>query len=108
MQKVVESFIRTANAFDVDGALCLFSSDAVIDDVSVGNAFVGRDGVRNYLERFFVGYHTKSALLSLERLDDFNATIRLDFTGDFGHEVGVLKIVVNAGGLIERIDADLE
>ena len=108
MQKIVESFIHTANAFDVGGALSLFSSDAVIDDVSVGDAFVGRDGVRDYLERFFVGYHTKSELLSLERLDDFNATIRLDFTGDFGHEIGILKITVNADGLIERIDADLE
>jgi hypothetical protein len=108
MQKIVESFIRTANAFDVDGALSLFSSDAVIDDVSVGGAFVGQDGVRDYLERFFVGYHTKSELLSLERLDDFNATIHLDFTGDFGHEIGILKITVNADGLIERIDADLE
>jgi ketosteroid isomerase-like protein len=108
MQKLVESFIAAANAFDVEGALSLFSSDAVIDDVSVGNAFVGRDGVRDYLERFFVGYHTKSELLSLERADDFNAIIRLDFTGDFGHEIGVLKITVNADGLIERIHADLE
>lgn len=108
MQKIVESLIRAANAFDVDGALSLFSSDAVIDDVSVVDAFVGRDGVRVYLEQFFVGYHTKSELLSLERLDDFNGTIRLDFTGDFGHEIGVLKITVDADGLIERIDADLE
>ncbi len=108
MQKIVESFIRAANAFDVDAALSLFGSDAVIDDVSVGDAFIGRDGVRDYLERFFVGYHTKSELLSLERLDDFNAAIRLDFTGDFGHEIGALKITVNADGLIERIDADLE
>ncbi|MBP1848456.1 hypothetical protein J2046_006747 [Rhizobium petrolearium] len=108
MQKIVESFIRAANAFDVEGALSLFSSDAVIDEVSVGNAFVGRDGVRDYLERFFVGYHTKSELLSLDGLDDFHATIRLDFKGDFGHEIGILKIVVNADGLIERIDADLE
>jgi ketosteroid isomerase-like protein len=108
MQKIVESFIRTANAFDVDGALSLFTPDAVIDDVSVSDAFVGRDGVRNYLEQFFVGYHTQSKLLSLEGPDDFNATIRLDFTGDFGHEIGILKIVVNADGLIERIDANLE
>ena len=107
MQKIVESFIRTANAFDVDGALSLFSSDSVIDDVSVGDAF-GRDGVRDYLERFFVGYRTKSELLSLERIDDFNATVRLDFNGDFGHEIGVFKITVNANGLIQRIDADLE
>lgn len=108
MQRIVESFIRTANAFDLDGARSLFAPDAVIDDVSVGNAFVGGDGVRDYLERFFVGYHTRSELLSLERCDDLNATVRLDFTGDFGHEIGILKIAVNADGLIERIDADLE
>lgn len=108
MQKIVESFVRAANAFDVNGALSLFSSNAVIDDVSVGDSFVGLDGVRDYLERFFVGYYTKSQLLSLEELDDCNAIIRLDFTGDFGHEIGVLKVTVNADSLIERIDADLE
>jgi hypothetical protein len=108
MQKLVESIIRTANAFDVEGALSRFAPDAIIDDVSVGDAFIGRDGVRAYLERFFVGYHTKSELLLLERLDDFNAIVRLDFTGDFGHEIGVLKIQVNSENLIGRIDADLE
>ena len=108
MQKLIENFIRATNAFDVDGALSLFAADAVIDDVSVGDAFVGTDGVRRYLERFFVGYNTRSELLSLENVDDFNAVVRLDFTGDFGHEIGTLKIAANSVGLIQRIDADLE
>lgn len=108
MQKLVESFIATANAFDVEGALSLFAPDAVVDDVSVGDVFVGRDGVRIYFERFFVGYNTASRLVSIETLDVFNANVRLDFTGDFGHEVGVLKIAINSEDLIERIDADLE
>jgi hypothetical protein len=108
MQKLIENFIRFTNAFDVDGALSLFSADAVIDDVSVGDAFVGTDGVRRYLERFFVGYNTHSELLSLESPDKFNALVRLDFTGDFGHEIGTLKIAANSAELIQRIDADLE
>lgn len=108
MQKLVESFIATANAFDVEGALSLFAADAVIDDVSVGDAFVGQNGVRQYLERFFVGYSTSSKLLSVEELDGLHSDVRLDFTGDFGHEIGILKITVNPDGLIERIDADLE
>ena len=108
MRTLVEKFIRKTNAFDVEGALGLFAANAVIDDVSVGNAFEGRDGVRLYLERFFVGYNTASRLLSLEELDNFKARVRLDFTGDFGHEVRILKIAINADGLIERIDADLE
>jgi ketosteroid isomerase-like protein len=108
MQKLIESFIMAANAFDVEGTLSLFTADAVIDDVSVGDAFVGRNGVRHYLERFFVGYSTNSKLLSIEELDEFHSDVRLDFTGDFGHEIGILKIAVNPDGLIERIDADLE
>ncbi|MGV1761680.1 nuclear transport factor 2 family protein [Rhizobium sp. P44RR-XXIV] len=108
MQKLVDTFMQAANAFDVENTLSLFSSDAVIDDVSVGDAFVGTKGIRLYLERFFVGYKTKSRLLSLKQSDDFNAVVRLDFTGDFGHEIGILKIAINPDGLIERIDADLE
>jgi hypothetical protein len=108
MQKLVETFIRTTNAFDIEGALSLFTPDAIIDDVSVGDAFVGSDGVRLYLARFFVGYNTHSRLLSVQGQDDSSALVRLDFTGDFGHEVGTLKIAINSDGLIERIDADLE
>jgi hypothetical protein len=65
MQKLVEDFIRTTNGFDIEAALSLFASSPVIDDVSVGDAFKDRDGVRLYLERFFVGYNTASRLLSL-------------------------------------------
>ena len=108
MQKLVEKFIQTANAFDIDGALSLFAPDAVVEDVSVGHAFVGRENIRDYFERFFVGYNTASRLLSLQQPDDHTAIIRLDFTGNFGHEIGILNITINADGLIERIDADLE
>jgi len=108
MQEIVETFIRTANAFDVEATLSLFATDAVIDDVSVDEAFEGSDGVRQYLEQFFAGYHTATRLLSIEMLDDRTSDVRVDFTGDFGHEIGVLKIVINGAGLIKRIDADLE
>lgn len=108
MDKIVDTFIKTANTFDVDATLALFGSNAVIEDASVGKAFAGIDGVRRYLEEFFVGYKTTSKLLSLERLGDFSAVARLDFTGDFGHEIGSLRIAIDSDGLIDRIDADLE
>lgn len=107
MRNLVERFIQTTNAFDIGGALSLFATDAVIDDVSVGDAFVGSAGIRSYVEHFFVGYNTASRLLSLEEPDDRHAVVRLDFTGDFGHEIGMLKIARNAEGLIDRIDADV-
>jgi hypothetical protein len=52
MRKIIENFVESTNAFDIQRALSLFASDAVIDDVSVGDAFVGIDGIRLYLERF--------------------------------------------------------
>ena len=108
MKAPAESFLRCTNAFDLDGALRLFTPDAIIDDVSVGDAFVGAKGIRRYLEQFFVGYKTASRVLSSKQLDDSKTVARVDFTGDFGHEIGTLKFAVNADGLIERIDADLE
>ena len=108
MEKLVVTFIQTVNAFDVEGALAIFKSDAVIEDVSVGRAFVGTDGIRLYFEQFFVGYKTVSKLLSLERLDDFAAIAHVDFTGDFGHETGSLRIKISFDGLIERIEANLD
>jgi len=67
MRKRIESFVESTNTFDIQRTLSLFASDAVIDDVSVGNAFVGVDGIRLYLERFFVGYRTFSKILSIRR-----------------------------------------
>lgn len=69
---------------------------------------MGSDGVRLYLDRFFLGYNTSSKLLSIDQVDDRTAVARLDFTGDFGHEIGMLKVAINPDGLIVRIDADLE
>ncbi|MGO7733142.1 nuclear transport factor 2 family protein [Rhizobium leguminosarum] len=108
MRKLVTSFIKAVNSFDIDGALALFAPGAVIEDASVGNAFVGTAGVRVYLERYFVGYHTRSKLLSIQQASELSVTVRLDFRGDFGHETGILKFEVHPGGLIARIDAELE
>lgn len=108
MEKLVDQFIRLANAFDVEGTLALYTSDAVIKDVSVGNVFAGIEGIRRYLEQFFIGYNTASKLLSLEQPRNLVALVRVDFTGTFGHAIGSLRFQANTAGLIERIDADLE
>ena len=108
MEKTIKQFLKATNAFDVETALALFAPKAVIDDVSVGEKFTNTAGVRNYLEKFFVGYHTVSKLLSVEVLDDRHAKAHIDFTGDFGHETGDLDVTINAGGLIVAIDAYLD
>jgi len=108
LRPIAGALIAATNAFDVEAALALFASDAVIDDPSTGEGFDGKAGVREYVERFFVGYRTVVRLLSLTSTGERQARLRVDFTGDFGHEVGLLDIVTDPAGLIVRIDADLE
>ena len=108
LHQSADAVISTTNAGDVDAALELFAPDAVIDDPSTGHCFKGHPGIRRYIEQFFVGYHTVTRLLSLENLGAGCARVRVDFTGDFGHEIGLLDMSVDAAGTIVRIDASLE
>lgn len=108
MRTLIDTFITATNAFDVEAALALFAADAVIDDVSVGDKFTGTAGVRRYLEQYFVGYHTVSRVLAVDAIEDRRAKVRLDFTGDFGHETGFLDITVDSKGRIAAVAADLD
>ncbi|WP_254051236.1 nuclear transport factor 2 family protein [Stenotrophomonas sp. ESTM1D_MKCIP4_1] len=108
MQRVAETLAAATNAFDVDGAVSLFTPDAVIDDPSTGQRFDGAAGVRAYIERYFVGYHTVTRILSVEPEARARACVRVDFKGDFGHETGRLVMALDAAGRIRRIDADLD
>lgn len=108
LRPIADALIAATNAFDVEAALALFAADAVIDDPSTGERFGGQAGVSDYIERFFVGYRTVTRLLSFTSAGEHQARLRVDFTGDFGHEIGLLEIITDPAGLIVRIDADLE
>ncbi|MET1023984.1 MAG: nuclear transport factor 2 family protein [Pseudoxanthomonas sp.] len=107
-QAMVEAFIAATNALDVDAALALFAPDAVIDDPSTGHRFSAHAGIGDYLTRYFVGYRTVTRLLSMDARDKGRIRVRVDFTGDFGHEIGRLDMAFGPDGRIVRIDADLE
>ncbi len=104
----INKLIETTNAFDVDTALSLFADKAVIDDVSVGEKFKGKKGVREYLEKFFVGYKTVTRIDSIETIGKLKANVKVDFTGNFGHEKGGLDFTFASNGLILAINAYLE
>lgn len=107
-RRVADTLIAALNAFDTESVLALFAADAVIDDPSTGHRFAGHAGITDYVERYFKGYHTVTRFLSIDVFGASKARVRLDFTGDFGHETGVLVIQANADGLFVRVDADLE
>lgn len=55
----------------------------MIDDPSTGERFDHHAGIRDYIERYFIGYHTVTRPLSIEALDENRVRARVDFTGDF-------------------------
>ena len=107
-RKAVDALIAALNAFDTAGVQTLFTADALIDDPSTGHSFEGHSGIGDYVERYFRDYHTVTRFLSIDDLGNNRARLRVDFTGDFGYETGVLIIQANVDGLFVRIDADLE
>jgi len=107
LRHAADAFIAATNAGDVEQVLVLFAPDAVIDDPSTGDCFDGHMGIRSYIEQFFIGYHTVTRFLSIDSLGAHRARVRVDFTGDFGHEIGLLDITLHADGKITRIDAEL-
>ena len=107
-RSLAERFIASINAFDVEAAVALFANDAVIDDPSTGHSFESHAGIRDYVERYFVGYRTVSRVISTRHLSDGRLKVRVDFMGDFGHEIGLLHLTQGKDGLIQRINADLE
>ena len=108
LEHIAQQFIAAANRFDTQAVLDLFAEDAVIEDISAGGKFERTAGIKKYIVDFFVGYHTVTKLLSLEHTKPGKLLVKVDFTGDFGHETGKLDIRFNDAGLIEHIDADLD
>jgi len=108
LRKAADAFIAATNSYDMERVLALFTQDAVIDDPSTGHRFDGHTGIRDYIEQYFIGYHTVTRFLSMESLGDNRARVRVDFTGDFGHEIGLLTMSINTEGIFVRIDANLE
>jgi hypothetical protein len=108
MKTMMQKFVDAANAFDVDGIVALFAPQGLIEDSSVGETFRGHDGVRQYAEEYFVGYQTRSTVLSVDAIDERHMTARVDFTGNFGHETGFFEIATNEAGLITTVRTYLE
>lgn len=108
IKSIIQQFIDATNQFDVTKALTLFAIDVIIEDVSVGQKFKNAAGVKNYLEKYFVGYNTVTKLESLKLTSKTQALAQVDFTGDFGHETGGLNFKINADGLIVAINAHLD
>jgi ketosteroid isomerase-like protein len=82
INKFIEDWLRASNNFDTEKYLQMYHEDAVLDDPSVGNKFIGHQGIKNYFESYFIGYKTSTELIHIEINDD-KAYLEVEFTGNF-------------------------
>lgn len=81
--KLINDWIAASNAFNTKMYLEFYSPDAILDDPSVGKQFKGHKGIKEYFDRYFIGYDTHSKIVKLEILDNEKAHLEVEFTGDF-------------------------
>ena len=81
----VQNFIRTSNAYDLDGYLILFHEDATLEDVAVGETFTGHERIREYFTTYFIEYETQTELTKLD-IKAGSAYIEADFSGNFAKD----------------------
>ena len=104
----IQDWIAVSNAYDTDGYLKKYHKEAVLDDPSVGRSFVGHKGIRKYFEEYFIGYKTQTRLVKLDIINNIEAHIEVEFTGEFPEgKIGGMFNFTLKDGKIASAKADL-
>lgn len=104
---IIRSWIAAANAFDRQKYLGFFTDDAVLDDPSVGRIFKGKAGVGEYFDAYFVGYCTRTRVVSISP-EGSHWHVAVHFTGEFPEgEVDGIFDVTFRGDAIASVKAEL-
>lgn len=104
----IGEWIAVTNTHDAASYLAFFTEDAVLDDLSVGEVFEGRDGINEYFQSYFVGYDTQTRLVGTEPRDG-QVHVEVEFTGDFPERRigGIFDVMLTADHRIQHVRADL-
>lgn len=108
IEKFIENWIAASNAFDTKKYLSFYQPDAVLDDPSVGSKFEGHKGIQHYFDSYFIGYNTHTKQVKLKVINEANAHLEVQFTGNFpeGKIRGTFDFKFNEGK-IAFVRADL-
>lgn len=107
IEEFIANWLKASNDYDTERYLQMYHQDAVLDDPSVGRKFLGRQGIRNYFESYFIGYSTQTRLTHLNVKGD-QVHLEVEFTGDFpeGKIKGIFDFIVKKDKIMEA-QADL-
>jgi len=108
IEKTIDNWIQTGNSYDTEKYLAFYHDDAVLDDPSVGRKFIGRQGIQEYFEIYFIGYNTHTRKTDLLINGVNNASLTVEFTGTFPEgKIGGTFEINFKGNKIIHITADL-
>ncbi|MWB94339.1 nuclear transport factor 2 family protein [Flavobacterium sp. GA093] len=100
-------WIEVSNSYNTEKYLEKYCKDAVLDDPSVGEKFVGHEGILEYYTSYFIGYKTQTALVKLD-ISNNTAYIEVEFKGEFpGGKIGGMFDFTFKEGKIFTVKADL-
>ncbi len=108
IETLINNWIAAGNAFDTEKYLSFYLPDAVLDDPSVGKVFRDHVGIKEYFESYFIGYNTRTELISLDLVNNRKAHIEVKFSGNFSEgSIGGLFDITFKDGKIAFVKADL-
>lgn len=108
IEKIIEEWIAVGNSYDTEKYLAFYTDKAILDDPSVGRKFSGKNGIRAYFESYFIGYKTQTKKVDLVIINENQAHLEVEFTGDFPEcKVGGTFDLTFKEGKIEFVSADL-
>lgn len=83
IETFIKNWIAASNSFDIEKYLSFYLPEAILDDPSVGRKFEEHKGIKQYYDSYFIGYNTHTELVKLNVIDEENAHLEVQFTGDF-------------------------
>lgn len=107
IKSFLSDWIEVSNSYNIEKYLDKYLKDAELDDPSVGEKFVGHEGIKDYYSSYFIGYKTQTKITKLEINND-TAYMEVEFTGEFpGGKIGGMFDFTFKDGKINKVKADL-
>ena len=83
IKQLINDWIAVSNTYDTEKYLAFYAENTIFDDPSVGRTFIGKAGVKEYFNSYFIGYKTQTKKVKLIVKAENQAHLEVVFTGDF-------------------------
>ena len=108
IKNYLENWISAGNRYQTENYLKFYLPDAVLTDPSVGQEFIGVEGIKEYFISYFIGYKTQTKIVSVDIKGEDHAFVLVEFTGEFPQKkLGGTFDMQFKNGKISKVTADL-